>query len=232
MVSGFPHAGRISATSCGVIVHRHAWIHRSGSRFGSAIAFALYWSRFFSAGSSQCSSSHRSYSSGGHAPASSGAHGQLLMTQWYWSKSVQSTRFSSTRRCRSPTRRTGCGSRDTVGRDAYAPCLSNRPSAPTPITGPRPGPDAAYPCALFRPSSTHRRVKSCSTSPHPRRRRWPAGVRPTMRACTSRNARTTSRCQATVGTNTGRSCVRTPNGPRARRRPSRTVRRGRRAGRG
>ena len=83
-----------------------------------------------------------------------------------------------------------------------------------------------------RPSSTHRRVKSCSTSPHPRRRRWPAGVRPTMRACTSRNARTTSRCQATVGTNTGRSCVRTPNGPRARRRPSRTVRRGRRAGRG
>lgn len=101
MVSGFPHAGRISTTSCGVIVHRQAWIHRSGSRFGSAIAFALYWSRFFSAGSSQCSSSHRSYSSGGHAPASSGAHGQLLMTQWYWSKSVQSTRFSSTCRCRS-----------------------------------------------------------------------------------------------------------------------------------
>lgn len=131
-----------------------------------------------------------------------------------------------------PTRRTGCGSRDTVGRDAYAPCLSNRPSAPTPITGPRPGPDAACRHAPFRPSSTHRRVKSCSTSPHPRRRRWPAGVRPTMRACTSRNARTTSRCQATVGTNTGRSCVRTPNGPRARRRPSRTVRRGRRAGRG
>lgn len=170
MVSGFPHAGRISTTSCGVIVHRQAWIHRSGRRFGSAIAFSLYWSRFFSAGSSQCSSSHRSYSAGGHAPASRGAHGHRLMTQWYWSK--------------------------------------------------------------FRPSSTHRRVKSCSTSPHPRRRRWPAGVRPTMRACTSRNARTTSRCQATVGTNTGRSCVRTPNGPRARRRPSRTVRRGRRAGRG
>lgn len=104
--------------------------------------------------------------------------------------------------------------------------------APTPITGPRPGPDAACRHAPFRPSSTHRRVKSCSTSPHPRRRRWPAGVRPTMRACTSRNARTTSRCQAAVGTNTGRSCVRTPNGPRARRRPSRTVRRGRRAGRG
>ena len=101
MVSGFPHAGRISTTSCGVIVHRQAWIHRSGSRFGSAIAFSLYWSRFFSAGSSQCSSSHRSYSSGGHAPASSGAHGQLLMTQWYWSKSVHNTRFSSTRRCRS-----------------------------------------------------------------------------------------------------------------------------------
>ena len=101
MVSGFPHAGRISTTSCGVIVHRQAWIHRSGSRFGSAIAFALYWSRFFSAGSSQCSSSHRSYSSGGHVPASSGAHGHRLMTQWYWSKSVQSTRFSSTCRCRS-----------------------------------------------------------------------------------------------------------------------------------
>ena len=101
MVSGFPHAGRISTTSCGVIVHRQAWIHRSGSRFGSAIAFALYWSRFFSARSSQCSSSHRSYSSGGHVPASSGAHGHRLMTQWYWSKSVQSTRFSSTRRCRS-----------------------------------------------------------------------------------------------------------------------------------
>lgn len=78
MVSGFPHAGRISTTSCGVIVHRQAWIHRSGSRFGSAIAFALYWSRFFSAGSSQCSSSHRSYSSGGHAPASSGAHGHPI----------------------------------------------------------------------------------------------------------------------------------------------------------
>jgi len=101
MVSGFPHAGRISTTSCGVIVHRQAWIHRSGSRFGSAIAFALYWSRFFSARSSQCSSSHRSYSSGGHVPASSGAHGHRLMTQWYWSKSVQSTRLSSTRRCRS-----------------------------------------------------------------------------------------------------------------------------------
>lgn len=101
MVSGFPHAGRISTTSCGVIVHRQAWIHRSGSRFGSAIAFALYWSRFFSARSSQCSSSHRSYSAGGHVPASSGAHGHRLMTQWYWSKSVQSTRFSSTRRCRS-----------------------------------------------------------------------------------------------------------------------------------
>lgn len=101
MVSGFPHAGRISATSCGVIVHRQACIHRSGSRFGSAIAFSLYWSRFFSAGSSQCSSSHRSYSSGGHVPASSGAHGHRLMTQWYWSKSVHNTRFSSTRRCRS-----------------------------------------------------------------------------------------------------------------------------------
>ena len=101
MVSGFPHAGRISTTSCGVIVHRQACIHRSGSRFGSAIAFSLYWNRFFSARSSQCSSSHRSYSSGGHVPASSGAHGHRLMTQWYWSKSVQSTRFSSTRRCRS-----------------------------------------------------------------------------------------------------------------------------------
>lgn len=65
MVSGFPHAGRISTTSCGVIVHRQACIHRSGSRFGSAIAFSLYWNRFLSAGSSQCSSSHRSYSSGG-----------------------------------------------------------------------------------------------------------------------------------------------------------------------
>lgn len=100
MVSGFPHAGRISTTSCGVIVHRQAWIRRSGSRFGSAIAFSLYWSRFFSAGSSQCSSSHRSYSAGGHVLASNGAHGQWLITQWYWSKSVHNTRFSSTRRCR------------------------------------------------------------------------------------------------------------------------------------
>lgn len=101
MVSGFPHAGRISATSCGVIVHRQACIHRSGSRFGSTIAFALYCIAFTSAGSSQCSSSHRSYSAGGHVPASSGAYGQLLITQWYWSKSVHNTRFSSTRRCRS-----------------------------------------------------------------------------------------------------------------------------------
>lgn len=101
MVSGFPHAGRISTTSCGVIVHRHACIHRSGSRFGPTIAFALYCIAFTSAGSSQCSSSHRSYSSGGHVPASSGAHGHRLITQWYWSKSVHNTRFSSTRRCRS-----------------------------------------------------------------------------------------------------------------------------------
>lgn len=101
MVSGFPHAGRISATSCGVIVHRHACIHRSGSRFGSAIAFRRYWTAFASGGSSQCSSSHRSYSAGGHVPASNGAHGHRLITQWYWSKSVHNTRFSSTRRCRS-----------------------------------------------------------------------------------------------------------------------------------
>lgn len=72
MVSGFPHAGRISATSCGVIVHRQAWIHRSGRCAGSTIAFSLYWNRFFSAGSSQCSSSHRSYSAGGHVSASNG----------------------------------------------------------------------------------------------------------------------------------------------------------------
>lgn len=52
MVSGFPHAGRISTTSYGAIVHTHAWIHRSGRCAGSTIAFSLYWSRFFSAGSS------------------------------------------------------------------------------------------------------------------------------------------------------------------------------------
>lgn len=101
MVSGFPHAGRISTTSCGAIVHTHACIHRSGRCAGSTIAFSLYWSRFFSAGSSQCPSSHRSYSAGGHVLASNGAHGHRLITQWYWSKSVHNTRFSSTRRCRS-----------------------------------------------------------------------------------------------------------------------------------
>lgn len=54
MVSGFPHAGRISATSCGAIAHTHAWIHRSGRRFGSTIAFRRYWTAFASGGSSQC----------------------------------------------------------------------------------------------------------------------------------------------------------------------------------
>lgn len=50
MVSGFPHAGRISTTSCGVIVHRHACIHRSGSHFGPTIAFRRYWTAFASGG--------------------------------------------------------------------------------------------------------------------------------------------------------------------------------------
>ena len=190
MVSGFPHAGRISTTSCGVIVHRQAWIHRSGRCAGSTIAFSLYWNRFFSAGSSQCSSSHRSYSAGGHVPASNGAHGHRLMTQWYWSKSVHSTQLSSTRRCRSSNpsywlRKPGYR---RSGRVCALPFESTQ-RAHAPTTAPHPGSDTACPCAPFRPSSTGRRAKSRSTSPHPRHRRWPAGVRPTMRACTSRTGR-------------------------------------------